>query len=128
MAKIDATIKRETLYVFSFSFVLSVLLQAIFLIISKWNYTVLLGNILGLLAGALNFFLMGVTVQSALDKEEKDAKNLMKLSQSLRMLMLFVVALIGYLIPIFNLIAVIIPFVFPRLAVTLRSFYIKKQN
>lgn len=128
MKKIDPTVKKETLNIFLFTVVFSALMQSVYLVIDKWDYTVLLGNLLGGFAAVANFFIMGLTVQNALGKEEKDAKNLMKLSQSLRMLMLFAVALIGYLVPVFSLVAVVIPFIFPRIAVTLRALFIKKQS
>ncbi len=128
MKKIDATVKKETLYIFLFTVVLSALMESVYLVIGKWDYTVLLGNILGVAGATANFFIMGLTVQNALGKEEKDAKNLMKLSQSMRMLMLFAIAIVGYLVPVFSLVAVVIPFIFPRLAVTLRALYINKNN
>ena len=125
MKKIDPTVLRETSYIAAVCAVLSLLMQSVFLIIGKWDYTVLLGNLLGLLAAVGNFFLMGLTVQSALGKEEKEARRTVKMSQSLRLLMMFAVALIGYLLSVFNTIAMIIPFLFPRIAVALRQF-IKK--
>lgn len=120
MKKIDSTVLKETEYIAFFTLILSVILQSVFLILNKWDYTVLLGNIFGFLAAVGNFFLMGITVQKALTKDQKEAKDLMKLSQTLRMLMLFVAAIIGYLVPFFNIIAVIIPFLFPRIAISLR--------
>ena len=128
MKKIDPTVKKETLYIFFFTVILGVLMQSVYLIIGKWNYTVLLGNLLGIAAATANFFVMGLTVQNALGKDEKDAKNMMKFSQSIRMLVLFVVAIIGYLVPCFNLVAVVVPFIFPRIAVTLRALFIKKRE
>lgn len=125
MKKIDPTVLKETSYIAAVCAVLSLLMQSVFLIIGKWDYTVLLGNLLGLLAAVGNFFLMGLTVQSALGKEEKEARRTVKMSQSLRLLMMFAVALIGYLLSVFNTIAMIIPFLFPRIAVALRQF-IKK--
>ena len=125
MKKIDSTVLKETTYIFSFTFVLSLLLQSVFLIAQQWNYTVLLGNILGIIAAVGNFFLMGLTVQSAVLKQPEDAKKQMKASQSLRLLLLFVIALIGYLLPIFNTVAVILPFLFPRIAIALRPLIIK---
>ncbi len=125
MKRIDSTVLKETKYIGLFTFILSVLLQSVFLIIGKWDYTVLLGNLLGGSAATLNFFLMGLTVQESLIKEEKEAKNLIKLSQSGRLFMLFIFALIGYLLSIFNTIAVIIPYLFPRIAIMLRHFVIK---
>ncbi len=125
MKKIDSTVLKETTYIFSFTFVLSLLMQSVFLIAQQWNYTVLLGNILGIIAAVGNFFLMGLTVQSAVLKQPEDAKKQMKASQSLRLLLLFVIALIGYLLPIFNTVAVILPFLFPRIAIALRPLIIK---
>lgn len=108
-------------------FIFSLLLQSVFLIIGKWDYTVLTGNLLGFATAVGNFFLMGLSVQSSLGKEEKNAKNLMKLSQSLRLLLIFVVALIGYLVPVFDTVAVLIPLLFPRIAVALRPIFMKKK-
>lgn len=126
MKKIDSTILKETLYIFAVTLIFSALMQSVFLVIGKWNYTILLGNLLGLCGGVGNFFLMGLTVQSALNKSEDDAKKLMKVSQSLRMLMLFVVAIVGHLAPCFSLIAVVIPLIFPRIAIALRPVFMKK--
>ena len=120
MKRIDPTIKKETLYIASFVLIFSVMMQSVFLIIGKWDVEVLFGNILGAAAAVGNFFLMGLTVQASLEKEEKEAKNIIKLSQSARLFLLFGVALAGYLIPVFNIIAVVIPFLFPRIAVMLR--------
>ena len=126
MKKIDPTVLKETAYITVFTIIFSMLMQAVFLIVQKWDYTVLLGNILGIVAVVLNFLLMGITVQNAVLKEEKDAKNLMKLSQTGRLFMMFVFALVGYLVPVFNAIAVVIPFLFPRIAIMLRPFFMKK--
>jgi hypothetical protein len=52
----------------------------------------------------------------------------MKLSQALRTLLMFIIAVIGYSVPVFNLLAVVIPYVFPRIAIALRTFSIKKQG
>ena len=120
MKKIDPTVKKETVYIAVFVVIFSALMQSVFLMIGKWSLEVLLGNLLGAFAATVNFLLMGLTVQSSLDKEEKDAKNLIRLSQTGRLFMLFGVALIGYLIPVFNIVATVLPFLFPRIAVMLR--------
>lgn len=116
---------KETKFIAAFAFILSMLMQSVFLIIGKWDYTVLLGNILGFSAAVGNFLLMGITVQLALDKEESDAKNLIKFSQTMRMILLFVLTIIGCLIPIFNLLAVIMPYLFPRIAISFRPLFKK---
>ncbi len=125
MKKIDKTVLKETRYIAVITFLLSVLMQSVFLIINKWDYTVICGNILGFVGAVGNFLLMGITVQNALDKSEKEAADLMKLSQRGRLFLLFIVALIAYLVPVFNIIATVIPLIFPRIAVALRPFIIK---
>ncbi len=127
MKKIDPTVLKETGYIAAMVFIFSLAMQSVFLIIGKWDYTVLLGNLLGFFAAVGNFFLMGISVQSSLSKEEKDAKSLMKVSQSLRLLLLFVIALVGYLVPVFNTLTVLIPFLFPRIAVALRPLFTKSK-
>ena len=120
MKKIDATVLQETLYIGAVTLILSVLLQASFLVLGVWEFSVLWGNLWGAAGAVLNFLLMGITVQNAVLKEEKEAKNLIRLSQSARMLFLFPIAGAGYFIPFFHTIAVVIPLLFPRIAVALR--------
>jgi len=128
MKKIEPAVKRETLYILLWTVILSALMEAVFLIIGKWDYTVLLGNLFGGAATVGNFFWLGLSVQSALEKEEKDAKNTMKLSQSLRFIMVIAVAAVGYLVPVFNLFAVVIPFLFVRVAIAFRPLFSKKKG
>ena len=120
MPKLDATVKRETLYVAFMTLILSVLMQAIFLIVGEWDYTVLLGNLFGGGVAVLNFLLMGLTVQTSLELEEKEARGRVKLSMTLRMLMLVICAALGVLLPCFSVLATLIPLFFVRIAVALR--------
>lgn len=127
LKKVDPTVKRETCYIAGFVLALSAVMELVFALLGAWNITVLLGNLLGGFAAVLNFFLMGLTIQSALGMEEKDAKNRMKASQSMRMLMLLGFCVIGGVAPCFNLYAALIPLVFPRIAVGLRPMFDKKS-
>ena len=45
--KVDAVVMKETRYIAIAVLLCSMLMQAVFLIIGKWDYTVLLGNLLG---------------------------------------------------------------------------------
>lgn len=126
--KIDKTVRRETLFVAVYTVILSALMEAVFLLIGKWDYTVLLGNLLGAGGAVLNFFLMGLTVQSAVLKDEKDAKTQMKASQAMRLFMMCVIAILGAVLPCFQVFAVIIPLFFPRIAVMIRGISLKKSK
>lgn len=116
----DNTVVRETIYIAGFEIIFSLIMQLVFLFFLKWDYTVLLGNILGGVFAVLNFFLMGVTVSKAVTKEESEAKKLMKTSLSLRQLMILAVAAIGGIAPCFSIWTVVISLVFPRIAIALR--------
>lgn len=124
--KLDKTIYKETAYIAIWTLIFSVLMNAVFLVVKKWDLTVLWGNLLSFAGGVLNFFLLGVTVQKALNFEEKKAKNAMKLSQSLRLLMTFVIAVVGVVLNCFNTIAVLVPLIFPRIAIAMRPMFDKK--
>ena len=126
MKKIDATVLKETGYIALVSGILSVLLQAILLIIGRWDITHLLGNIWGAWGAVCNFLLMGITVQHAVLKEEKEAKKLIQFSQSARMFFLIAIAGVGWLVPFFHILSVIIPLLFPRIAIALRPLLIKE--
>lgn len=130
LVKIDKTVIKETKYIASFVAIFSVLMQAVFLIASKWDYTVLLGNIYGAAMAVGNFFVMGLFVQKAVSHEEKEAKQIIKNSQSLRFAALMLLTGIGVVIPIFNWITVVAPLVFPSFSIYLRPLFdkYKKEN
>ena len=128
MKETDKTVIKETRYIGSWVLIFSALMQSVFLIIGKWDYSVLLGNLLSASVGVLNFFLLGLTVVKAVSSEdEKYRKNLMRMSQALRTFFMFIVAVLGALpmIPCFNIWATLIPIFFPRIAIMIRPFFIK---
>ena len=128
MKKISPVVCKETAYIAVWVAIFSIFMQAIFLVLQKWNLSVLFGNLLSGVAVILNFFLMALTVQNALQKEEKEAQNYMKLSQSLRFLFLAVVVIVGFTFPIFHSVAVLLPVFFPRIAILFRSFFGQKES
>lgn len=127
--QIDPTVKKETKYIALMVVILTVLMEAVFLVFRRWDMTVLWGGLLGACVAILNFFLMGFTVQKAVEKEEKEAKQLMKVSQSGRMMMQLAFAAIAAALPgAFNLIAALLPLLFPRIGVMLRSVVLKNKG
>ncbi len=152
MKKIDPVVLHETGYIAIWTVILSVLMESVFLVLGYFDYTVLLGGLLGVLAAVLNFFLMALSVQKAVERDSqanvytqgeadedscegekptaahKEAAQVMRISQSLRMLMMIAFAAVGAIVPCFNLIAVLIPFFFPRIAIMLRPMFVKKGD
>lgn len=126
-AKVNETVKKESIYIASWVSILSLLMQAVFIIIGKWNYTVLTGNIWGAAIAVLNFFIMGLFVQKAVASEPEQAKKIMRLSHTLRSMFVLVSVAAGVAMPWFSTIAVVVVLFFPSIAVALRSF-IKKSG
>ena len=121
MRGVDPIVKKESEYVAVWMLLLSALLQAVFLVIGRWDASVLLGNALSAAALVGNFFAMALGVQRAVAQEEKQAKRIMQLSNAVRMLAMSALLAVGVLLPAFNTWAVVIPFAFPQLIVAARS-------
>lgn len=134
MQNVDPVVIKETKYIALWTVILSVLMQAAFLIVGyfrpdhAWNWTVLTGNLLGAVAIVANFFFMALAVQRAMEKELDDAKKSMRASSSGRMLCLFIVAVIGVVLDCFHTVAVLVPLLFPRIAIAIRPLWDKKMS
>ncbi|MBE7040960.1 MAG: hypothetical protein E7400_03230 [Ruminococcaceae bacterium] len=126
--KVEKVVAKETTYVAVLTLLLSVLMQAVFLFMHKWDYTVLLGNLWGGAISVLNFFCMGLFVQKAVLKEPEEAKKIIKLSQTLRTFILFVLVAVGVLLPCFSAIAVILPLFFSRIGIFVKAFQLKAKE
>lgn len=127
MNKIDDVVKKETKYIAYGTLILSVLMEAIFLILNKWDYTVLFGNLLSGAAGIVNFLLLGITIQKAVNKDGDAAKKVMHASRLYRMLFMLVVVIIGMSLPCFSMWAVIIPLFFTRVIIAVRPLIDKAK-
>ena len=119
LAKIDPTVKRMTIYIAVCTLVLSVLMEAVYLVIGAWDFEVLWGNLLGAFVAVLNFFLMGLSIQRSLTLAPEDAKKFMRLSQSLRMLMIIVFCVVCAVLPMTDLVAMLVSQFFPRIGTML---------
>jgi len=128
MQKPQKAVIDNTKYIAVVTAILSVIMQGVFLILGRWNYTVLTGNVLGAAAAVFNFFVMAMFVQSAVDKDEKDARNTLKLSQSVRFLFLIIIAVIAITVPVFDSIAALISLMFSQVAVTLYPIFFRKKE
>ena len=102
----------------------------IFALLGQFDYTVVLGGLVGGLVAFLNFFFMVVSLSAAADRAEnqdvKGGKGLVKGSYFVRLavmaVVLFACAKSGY----FNVIALVVPLLFVRPALTVAEFFVKK--
>ncbi len=126
--KIDQTVARETRYIAVCVAVGSVLMQVVFALLGRWDYTVLLGNLLGAATAVGNFLLMGLTIQKAVTEDETQAAKRIRISQSYRLLLQGVVLIAAALLPWVSLWAAAVPLLFPRLGVMVRPWWNKTDG
>ncbi len=128
MAKMDPVIKKETTYVGLWVLATCLLVQGVCLLLGWWSLSVLLGSLLGSVTAVGNFLLMCLMVQKAVTQDEKQAKNTVKLSQSLRLMMQGLVLVLAAVIPVFNIWTAAIPLLIPRIAISVRELRNAKKN
>lgn len=121
MKKPGEVVIKETKYIALVVIILSLVMNVVFVLLKKWDYTVLTGNLLSATFAIANFLFMGMTVEKAVLQDEKDAKKTIKTSQSIRQLMILAVVAFGAIVKFFNIWATVIPFLFPRIAIGLRT-------
>lgn len=125
---VDKTVRQETAFIGVCVLGLTAVMELVFLLLGHWDLTVLYGGLYGAFVAVFNFFLMGLTVQRAVERDPKNAQNLVKASSSARLLMQLVFCAVAAMLPgAFNLLAVILPLLFPRIGVMLRQLQGKKQ-
>ena len=145
--KMDPAVRKETGRVAAGTLILTVLMIAVFLILRKFDHTVLLGALLGCATAIGNFFLMALTVQHLTDSmpalprqeeeepadaaedreaparplstEARQAGRKMQLSFILRLMLIGLVALLALKAPVFHPWAALIPLLFPNIVIAL---------
>ncbi len=119
--KLQKAVVKETLRISAGSLILAALMNIIFLLLSSWDISVLLGSLLGTFLSVANFFLLALTVQQITNSPHDEKRGRLKLqfSYSMRMLLLIVIIIIAIQIDLFNWLATAIPLLFPRITIML---------
>lgn len=123
MGKIHKTVLKETKYITGAVIIFSIFMQLIFIGLEKWDITVLLGNLLSGIVAILNFLLMGITIQKVVSSNDGNSRNVIRLSESLRTLMLLLAMTLGVALPCFNTVTALVPLFFPRIAIIFRPLF-----
>ena len=128
MAKMDPVVKKETEYVAIWVLAGCMLIQGVCLVADWWSLSVLLGAVLGGLTAIGNFLLMCRMVQKAVLQDPKQAKNTVKLSQGLRLMMQGLILVLAASLPWFNIWTAALPLLIPRIAISIRELQGAKRN
>ena len=126
----NRAVRKSTLYIASWTLILSALTQSVFLIIGRWELTVLFGNLLSAGVSVLNFWLMCRSiVKAAAFEDDKDRRQRAKVSRIYRFLMIIVALGIGLLLPkVFSPWTLVIPLFFPRIAMLFLPLFQNKLD
>lgn len=103
--------------------ILTVIENIGFLFFSYWDYTVLLGSLLGLGITTMFFYSICVSVPKALSFADPDmARKSIKASRTYRTIMMAVGMLVAIKLPVFNAFAAMIPLLFTRISIMILNF------
>lgn len=146
MLKLQPAVKQDTLRIAAGTACLACVMMLVFLMIGRFDLTVLLGTLLGSATAVGNFFFMALTIQKAVesmkdapapapqepaDPDDPDgepadappsalsqaARQRVQLSYSLRMLAIIAVGIIALTVDVFHPIATLLPLLFPRIVI-----------
>ncbi len=131
MFKLQPGVKKEVKNIIIYTCI-GILLELILLILAHFflipdripfDYTLFTGAAAGGLVAVLNFVLMALTVQkvAAVTDDEKTARKILQGSYSKRMLMQVVWIVIAIIAPCFNVVAGILPLLFPTMGIKIRA-------
>lgn len=105
----------------------SVIMQVVFLLLGRYDYTVFIGSLVGAAAAIGNFVLLALTLQSALGDEEENVKKRVSASYNGRMILQVIVLGLSMVLPFINWVPVVITLLLPSWILKLRTAY-KTKN
>ncbi|MBQ8536100.1 MAG: hypothetical protein IJ461_01665 [Clostridia bacterium] len=148
--RIQPAVQKETKKIALWTGILTVLMIVAFMVLKRFDYTVITGALAGYLMAVGNFFLMALSVQKAaesmkgvhvapapedeegeeppLSEEAQKAGKRVQHLYTLRMLVIVVLAVLLINLPWFNSLASLIPLLFPHIVVMINSFVLKSKG
>lgn len=123
-------VKRETLFIAAGEFILVGVMIAVFAVIGKFDWSVLIGGIAGGLLTVFNFYIMALNAVAASDKAVKQdvtgGKALMHFSYIARYAVIFIVLCVLAITKAGHPVACALPLVFIQPVIYLREIFKKK--
>ena len=130
MAESRKFVLKETLLVLAGVLICTALMCGVYALLGRFDLSVLLGGLVGMLLSCGNFFFMAMIATLAADKaEQQDAeggKKLMKSSYPIRILVLAAVLILCAKSGYFNVLALALPLAFVRPVLMVLEFFRKK--
>lgn len=121
------TLIRETRNIALVSLILGAIQVAVTVPVGYFGYQAVLGTLLGCAAAVLNFALMGIILEKCMSKGKR-ASNLMGLGYIARLAVIAAVIIWAVKVSYLNYVCVVIPFIFPRIAIYIINFVRRKER
>lgn len=121
---------KETALIAAGEVICVALMCAVYALIGKFSFSVVLGGLVGLLVATGNFFALAMVATLASDRAEAGdplaGQKLMKSSYPIRLLVMAGVLILCAKSGIFDVIALVVPLLFVRPILTIAEFFKKK--
>ena len=118
----------EVLKVAAGNFILGAVMVLVFIIIGKFNLSVLWGALLGNAFVSLSFLWLGFSVERNVQKDPKNAQTRVSATYTLRLLAAAAMVFIAIKVNIFNPVAAIIPLFYQRFVIMFIGFRLNKKS
>ena len=133
MANLDPAVKKETGYIACWTGALSLVMEAVFLLLRKWDLSVLFGNIGGAAVAIGNFFLMALIATRAMNRavengKPEEAAARVKATTMVRLLGSVLLCVVFIAVFKTNVYATLIPMLFPRIGIAFRPMIDRKRG
>ena len=128
MAKLDPTVRKETVYAALWVAALSFVMEAVFLLLKRWAPNVLTGNLIGGAAAVGSYLLLGITVAKAVAGPADKAVLKVRSSMTVRLLGQAAVCAAAIGILHTNVYATVLPLLFPRIGIAFRPMIDRKRG
>ncbi len=133
--KPQKAIVKETRNIALGTLILVILMDLIYAIVGHFSLSVLWGGLYSGTVAVLNFFALGMTVQHALggiqsedETKEKNARSKISLSYSVRMLLVFALAVVAIAVLNLDPLASLLPLLFPRITIAVMNFWNRRSS
>ena len=116
----DTSVKKQLMTVCALNAALTAVENVVFLVIGKWDMTVLAGSAWGWLVTSVYFLMICISIPSAiLQGDPEIAKRKVQASYYLRMAVIAAGIIRAIKAPFMNYVAALIPLLFTRISITL---------
>lgn len=109
--------------------IMSIIMVTIFAAFGKFDYKVVTGAALGTLVTIANYLFLAFSIEKISRNDDvNNGKSIMTFSYFMRLAVIAVTIIVAIKLPIFNYIAVALPFLFPRVVIVAINLIDSKKD